>query len=114
MQRVRAPFREGSNIDTEAHSSLARPSRKSKAHPLIRNQVALIMATGSEPLPRRHHPLSGTSAQPRPPPAQGTVGDDVAVARRHEPEISMRLVRTMNVDDCHGPIHFPIFPHPAH
>src|SRR5215813_5317385 len=98
---VRAPLQHGNNTDTRGTFIVGVSLMDtSQTHPAIRNQVALlIMSGGSEPLSWRHHPLSGAAAEPCSPPAQGAVGNDLAVTRRHKPEIFMRFVRTMNVDD---------------
>src|SRR5262245_53821278 len=111
---VRAPLRHGSSTDTRGtFIPGALLIDVSKAHPIIWNQVTRIPARGLEPLPWRHDALPGAPTQPSPPPTHGAVGNDVAVTRGHEPEIFMRLVWTMNVDNRGRHIQFQVFASPG-
>src|SRR5512133_3094849 len=59
----------------------------SEAGPRGRDDVGAVLAERLEPDLRRDDDLAGVRVQPRPPPAEAAVGDDVVLAGAHQVEI---------------------------
>ena len=63
--------------------------RRSQPHPVVGNQRRCIDTLAIEPAPGCHHARTRRRAgtQPRPPPAERAVGDDVVPAAGHEAQV---------------------------